>query len=159
VAAAWQAYYPPDRLDPRRAEIVRLLLATMPTFVQLLVQHRPRSLRGKSLPEVLGIERRQPAALSAAFRRWQRWPHLMRAASPSLVFAVIGQARADGRISPEREAAVLADLLSHWALVSTFSATAPPSAGAAAAMQSSPAGAAGTSPRAAVSQGAAAAVA
>jgi hypothetical protein len=44
----------------------------------------------------------------------------MRRASPSLVFAVLGQARADGTISPEAESGLLADLLKEWALRSTL---------------------------------------
>ena len=45
---------------------------------------------------------------------------LLRRASPTLVFAVVGQARADGRISPELEARVLAGLLTYWALTSNL---------------------------------------
>ena len=41
-------------------------------------------------------------------------------ASPSLVFAVLGQARAGGRASPEDESRLLAKLLTHWALASTL---------------------------------------
>jgi hypothetical protein len=36
------------------------------------------------------------------------------------VLAVLGQARSDERISPEREGRLVGDLLEHWALVSTF---------------------------------------
>jgi hypothetical protein len=36
------------------------------------------------------------------------------------VFAVIGQARADGLISPEYESDLLAKLLTHWALRATL---------------------------------------
>jgi hypothetical protein len=45
-------------------------------------------------------------------------------ASPALVFAVLGQARADGRLSPEDESALLAKLLTHWALASTLAGAA-----------------------------------
>jgi hypothetical protein len=41
-------------------------------------------------------------------------------ASPSLVFAVIGQARASGRATPEDESHLLAKLLTHWALAVTL---------------------------------------
>ena len=41
-------------------------------------------------------------------------------AAPSLVFAVLGQARADGRVSPEDESHLLAKLLTHWALAARW---------------------------------------
>lgn len=40
--------------------------------------------------------------------------------SPVLVFAVIGQARADGILSPEHESILLGRLLTHWALRNTL---------------------------------------
>ena len=40
----------------------------------------------------------------------------MRWAPPTLVFGVIGQAKAAGRIAPESEGQLLAALLSNWAL-------------------------------------------
>ncbi len=44
----------------------------------------------------------------------------MRDAAPSLVFAVIGQARVDGKISPEEESRLLTSLLTYWALRGTL---------------------------------------
>ncbi|MDZ4150289.1 hypothetical protein [Methylicorpusculum sp.] len=44
--------------------------------------------------------------------------------SPILAFAVIGQARSDGRLSPEEESVILAKLLTHWALSRTLSVSA-----------------------------------
>ena len=41
-------------------------------------------------------------------------------APPTLAFAVIGQARAEGKISPEEESRLLADLLTYWALRGTL---------------------------------------
>jgi hypothetical protein len=40
----------------------------------------------------------------------------MRRAPPSLAFAAIGQARADGEITPEAESRTLSELLRFWAL-------------------------------------------
>jgi hypothetical protein len=54
------------------------------------------------------------------FRLWQRKPERMYDASPVLVFAVIGQARADGILSPEHESILLGRLLTHWALRNTL---------------------------------------
>ena len=40
----------------------------------------------------------------------------MHAAKPTLAFAVIGQARADGAISPQKESQTLGGLLTRWAV-------------------------------------------
>lgn len=92
----------------------------MPTFVALLANHRPRSLYGQTLSEALEIEQRQPSRLQLLFQTWGGSPAQMRDASPSLVFAVIGQANADGKISPEEESRLLTSLLTYWALRGTL---------------------------------------
>ncbi len=120
LEALWDAYYPLRGLDPEHAALLQTLAAHIPALVALLINHRPRSLRGRSLIEVMQVAERQPALLAAAFGRWQRQPALMSQASPCLVFAVFGQARADGRLTPEREGELLGRLLTHWALNSTL---------------------------------------
>jgi hypothetical protein len=124
VEALWDAYYPLAGLDLERAEILTRLQTHIPGFVSLLVNHRPRSLRGRSLVEVMNVEERQPARLQALFLGWRRNPSQMYRAPPSLVFAVLGQARADGRLNPEDESALLGKLLNHWALRSTLDVSA-----------------------------------
>jgi hypothetical protein len=71
---------------------------------------------------------RQPARLSSYWRAWRGSPAQMGKASPSLAFAVIGQAKSDGQITPEEESDLLASLLTHWALQSTLAtrAVTPP---------------------------------
>ena len=96
----------------------------MPKFVALLINHHPKALRGHALLEVMAVEERQPARLSAYWRSWNISPEKMRTAPPSLVFAVIGQAKMDGKIIPEEESNTLADLLTHWALRSTLDTSA-----------------------------------
>jgi hypothetical protein len=124
LAAAWESFYPIDDLSENKQRLFGVLEATMPNFVSLLVNHRPASLRGKSLTEAMEVEERQPARLRAYYRHWRNDPSPMRAAPPSLVFAVIGQARADRAISPEQESRTLAELLTHWALRSSLDTTA-----------------------------------
>lgn len=116
----WDAFYPLDGLDAPRRQIVEVLLATMPAFVALLANHRPRSLDGRTLTEALETDQRQPARLQHLFREWERAPEQMRQASPSLVFAVIGQANADQKITPEHESKLLTNLLTYWALRGTL---------------------------------------
>jgi hypothetical protein len=123
LADLWQSLYPPDALEPDRLRLLAQLQESMPGFVALLVNHRPRALRGRSLVEALDVSARQPARLMALFRAWNHTPAQMYRASPTLVFAVLGQASADGQLTPEDESALLAKLLTHWALRSTLDAS------------------------------------
>ncbi len=124
LAALWEALYPPVGLTAEVQAVLSALLETMPALVALLINHRPRALRGRSLREVMRLEERQPARLAALYDGWGASPSRMYRTAPSLAFAVIGQARADGRLSPEAESEVLAKLLTHWALRSTLDVTA-----------------------------------
>ncbi|HSW11465.1 MAG TPA: hypothetical protein VLI06_01425 [Solimonas sp.] len=120
LARLWSAYYPLDGLDAPRRALFSELLAAIPGFVSLLVNHRPRALRGRSLKEALDVAQRQPARLGALFSAWRRAPADMYRAPPTLVFAVLGQARANGQVSPEEESHLFAKLLTHWALRSAL---------------------------------------
>jgi hypothetical protein len=116
----WDSFYPRDGLAREAQDVITGLEASMPEFVALLVNHRPASLRGRSLIEVLDVRNRQPARLESLYRRWQGAPGLMYRAAPSLAFAVLGQARCDGALTPEDESAILSKLLNYWALRATL---------------------------------------
>src|SRR5262249_43659543 len=87
-----------------------------PEFVDLLVTHRPASLRGRALADVMDTDARQPIRLIDSYRAWRASPARMRETPPSLAFAIIGQAQADGRLSPEEESRTLVEMLPSWAL-------------------------------------------
>ena len=120
LAGLWEDYYPTAGLDEAPRALFAALEAGIPSFVTLLMHHRPKLLRGAALHEVMAVEGRQPARLSAYYGAWRDSPRRLREAPPSLVFAVLGQARAEGRLSPELESRMLAYLLTYWALQSTL---------------------------------------
>ncbi|HEX9374698.1 MAG TPA: hypothetical protein VGB19_00425 [Actinomycetota bacterium] len=120
LAATWRRFYPTAGLDEKRQQVVTELQATMGAFVSFLLGHRPASLRGMALGDAIRMPDRTPERLIEAYDRWTVQPELMRAAPPTLVFAVLGRARAKGRLSPEREDRLLGDLITHWALKSTL---------------------------------------
>ena len=124
VARLWESYYPIADLDAERRDLLARLEASLPEFVAALTDHRPSALRGRSLREAMKIEERTPARLGALFGAWSMAPSKMYRAPPSLVFAVLGQARADGGLSPEDESDLLAKLLTFWAMRSTLDSSA-----------------------------------
>jgi hypothetical protein len=123
LSAMWDAMYPLKGIAEGVRQIVEQLLASMPSFVSLLINHRPKALRGNSLREVMEIADRQPSKLAALYDYWLARPPEMYRAAPSLAFAVIGQARADTKISPEDESKLLTKLLTFWALRATVNMT------------------------------------
>lgn len=120
VERLWESFYPRMGLAPRYRALLAAFESTMPEFVEVLLTHRPASLRGRSLAEVMDTAARAPARLAEHYRAWRATPARLTQIRPSLAFAVIGQARADGRITPEDESRTLVDLLYYWALRSTF---------------------------------------
>jgi len=123
LAAIWTAYYPLEGLPEGRRQLLAALETSIPDFVTLLMNHQPGSLGGKSLREVMATADRQASQLRARFDAWRSGKLDLRRLAPSLVFATIGQARADGKITPEGESRLVADLLTHWALRSTLDAS------------------------------------
>jgi hypothetical protein len=124
ISQVWSSFYPPTGLAPSGTRILRALQATMPAFVATLLEHRPASLRGRSLRQALPVPDRTPRRLVGYYRTFKQEPEAMRRASPCLVFAALGQARASGLISPEKEARLLGSLITHWAMQSTLEAAA-----------------------------------
>lgn len=111
----WNQLYPLSKLSRDQQQLIRQLEDTIPAFVQHVLRHRTPILQGRTLVSVFPVRKRQPARLRQLFKQWQgRWS-LAQRFKPSLTFAVLGQARADQRLSPTREARLLTDLLRHWA--------------------------------------------
>jgi len=120
LAESFNALYPTGGLRPEVVALLRSLLDTMPTFVQFLLTHRPKLLRGRTVGEVMRMPDRDPDRLLMQYAAWRDRPSLMYAAPPTLVFAVFGRARSAGRLTPEEESRQLRKLITHWALHSTL---------------------------------------
>lgn len=116
----WLSYYPLADLDRERRDLIALLEKTMPGLASLMAHHRPKLLKGASLKEALETDERQPVKLNALFQSWRASPSRMYRASPTTVFAVIGQARANKLITPEREGEIFSKMLTYWALRDTL---------------------------------------
>ncbi len=116
LAAIWESFYPLSGLSAGKRQLFAGIEAGLPSFVSLLANHRPRALHGRPLRKAIAMQDRQPARLRADFEKWRAWPAHMRRVAPSRVFAAIGQALADGVITPEEESKLIAKLLTYWAM-------------------------------------------
>lgn len=112
----WAKLYPTDNLPDQKQALMQQLAQTLPHFVDVVVNHRPPTLPGQRLLSIFPYQERQPAQLRQLYTRWQADPAQMPQATPSLVFAVVGQAKADGLLSSRDESRLLMRLLTHWAL-------------------------------------------
>ncbi len=124
LANLWELFYPATDLDRETRTVLASLEASIPELVQLIANVRPDALRGKSLKEVMPLADRHPFRLAGYYRDWTTSAAHMKEAPPSLVFAVIGQAKADGKLSPETESSLLAKMLSYWAMRSALDTSA-----------------------------------
>ncbi|RTQ52506.1 hypothetical protein EJV47_05705 [Hymenobacter gummosus] len=122
----WEALYPPTELPADKQQLLGQLQAALPDFARLVLEHRPRALRGRRVREAFPVAERQPARLQSLFEQWQQQPAAREKSAPSLVFAVIGQAKADGRLTAEQEYELLTRLLTRWALNRARNHGAPP---------------------------------
>jgi hypothetical protein len=126
LEAVWRSFYPLEGLDPERLALVKLLEATMPEFIQLLMNHRVAALEGRTVPEILRYEERRPERLKMLFKRWRARRGEILHVPPPLALAVLGQAKADFLLSPEEETRAVLSLLRAWALQRTLSLTGSP---------------------------------
>jgi hypothetical protein len=115
-AATWRSYYPVDSLPPDQQRAVAAMEATVPAMARLLAGHRPPGLGGRALAEVMPLAERRPENLLALLGTWQDDLAVLARQPPTLVFAAVGQARAAGRLSAERENDLLSSVLTAWAV-------------------------------------------
>jgi hypothetical protein len=127
LARLWTELYP---LGPDAPAEAADLAAHAPALALLLATHRPAALRGLSMRDALGVGQRAPAMLRRMWAAWSGDEAAILAAPPTLALAVMGQARADGRLRPEQDGAMHGRLLQAWALAGAVSVASrsPPAA-------------------------------
>lgn len=112
--ALWQALYPLDAAAPAVRARLAPAADEAAAFADALLAQRPPALHGARLRDLLAAPARRAAPLQAL------WPAPLFALAPAHACAVLGQARADGRLAPEDEARRMTQLLTHWALRRTL---------------------------------------
>lgn len=116
VRERWETLYPLSSVNAQERDIVQALLDSLPEFARLLLAFKPAGLRGKPLIGLFPLKERQPARLRQYLQAWKANPVQMYRRPPGEVFAVLGQAREDGKLGAMNEAELLKRLFSHWAM-------------------------------------------
>ena len=112
----WETMYPRKGLNAKLMQMVTSLEEIIPKFCSMIINHQPESLKGKLLKELFPSQERQPAILRQNYFLWKDKIDEWSKQRPSMVFAVVGQARADNTITPFAENRLLTKALRHWAL-------------------------------------------
>lgn len=120
LAMVWRAMYPLAGLRAGHAEWIRTCESRIGDLVDLLLHHPVPLADGKELGTIWPSRERQPDRLLHLHETWDGDFGLMARQRPALVFAVLGQAKAAGRISPQEESSQLSSLLTAWAVRSSL---------------------------------------
>jgi hypothetical protein len=116
----WKRLYPTDDLPPaRRAELERVE-AAIPDLVDLLLDHKTPAIAGHRLADLWPAELLHPKRLLELHHLWGGDLAVLARKPPALVFAVVGQAKSAGLITPPVESRLLAELLRIWAVRSSL---------------------------------------
>jgi hypothetical protein len=107
----WERLYPLKNATAHAREAVRQIEQCLPVFVELVMGHRNAQTHHQPLATLFRYPQRQVADLQNRFKDLSGPLNM----SPSLAFAVVGQARLDKRINAAAESQVLTRMLSHWA--------------------------------------------
>ena len=116
----WESFYPRAGLEPERLRLIAALEETMPRFLRLLVDHRPKALRGQPLLRAFDTGSRRPDRLRRIFRASRGRVSALQSLEPTVAFAVLGQAKQDRVLTPEKESAIVAALLTRWSFRRTL---------------------------------------
>ena len=112
----WESFYPTRGLDPQRQALIEGLEATMLPLVRLIAEHRTHLLGALPLIRAFDLASRRPQRLRRIFRDIRGSVPALQSLAPTLAFAVLGQAKQDRRLTPEKESRIVAELLTRWSL-------------------------------------------
>ncbi|MEJ1237429.1 hypothetical protein WBG78_04810 [Chryseolinea sp. T2] len=112
----WETFYPTNKLPQEKRIILQKLDDEMDRFIDLVLTHMPEALKGKQLIDVFEIQQRQPQILRETFQQWKKTPALISQTEPLLVFAILGQAKADHSITTKEESQLIKHQLNRWAM-------------------------------------------
>ena len=111
----WRTFYPGRGLSNRVIQTLEAIEEEIPTFVELVINHSTKEMRGKNILTLLPIRERQPARLQELFIAWRQKRQSLYDLPPALVFAIMGQAKSDLRITAAHENDILTRAMRYWA--------------------------------------------
>ncbi len=111
----WQTFYPKDGLDKESLGIIQAVEKEIGQFADIILNHSNQEMKGKRLAELFPLQERNPANLRNLFKGWKTGSVRLYGMAPTLVFAVLGQAKAGLIMNAAEETSILTRQLRRWA--------------------------------------------
>jgi hypothetical protein len=111
----WKTFYPRQGLKKETLSILDELEKETDTLVDLVVNHSTKEMKGRKLMQFFPVAERRPGSLQQVYKLWKAKKITLNRMPPTLVFAVMGQAKFDLVIDAAEESSILAKQLRQWA--------------------------------------------
>ncbi len=111
----WKTFYPTDGLNNETLQILKDIETEMNAFADLVLNHTTTEMKGKKLVALFPVLERNPAHLKQQFQIWKAGKVSLDTMQPTLVFALLGQAKFNLTIDAAEESKVLSQQLRRWA--------------------------------------------
>ena len=111
----WKEFYPKKGLKNTVIQELDKIEKDAPLFVDLVLSHSTKEMKGKRLIELFPVAERRPEDLKQIYQLWKSKKMTLDGMPPTLVFALLGQAKADLAIDAAIESGVLTRQLKRWA--------------------------------------------
>jgi hypothetical protein len=111
----WNTFYPKEGLDTESLHILNAIERELAPFIEIVIRHSTKEMKGKALIELFPVAERQPGKLKQLYQLWKTQKISLQAMPPTLVFAVLGQAKAELEINASEESTELTHQLRSWA--------------------------------------------
>lgn len=115
VWSLWKTFYHLKGLSNETLQVLSVLEIEMDAFVDLVLNHSTPEMKGRKLIEIFPVMDRQPERLKQLYQLWKARKTSLSSMSPTLVFALMGQAKFDFGIDASQESSVLSSQLRQWA--------------------------------------------
>jgi hypothetical protein len=115
LSALWKTFYPTHELRKEIVLVLEDIEREIPAFVELVIRHSTKEMQGRRLVDLFPAKERQPAQLRELYQLWKTKKLSLYTLPPTLVFAVLGQAKSDLVIDAVEESRVLTKVLRYWA--------------------------------------------
>ena len=111
----WKTFYSKTGLKKETIKILDDIEKETNEFIDVVLNHSTKEMKGKKLFELFPVMERKPENLKQLYKLWKARKISLQAIAPTLVFAMLGQAKFDLAIDAAEESKVLAQQLRQWA--------------------------------------------
>jgi hypothetical protein len=111
----WKSFYPKEGLQNEKINALNELEKETEKFVTLVLNFSTPEMKGLKLWQLFPAKQRQPEELRRLYKLWASKSISLQSMSPTLVFAMLGQAKADLAIDAITENKTLTKQLQQWA--------------------------------------------